>query len=301
VRPRLVAEVHDGLDGARLEGVLGAAAAVELLHTAFVIHDDVIDGDDLRRGRPSVAGRFRALALAQGASPGSAGAYAVSGAVLAGDLALGSALRVFAGLPVPPSVGSRVLGLVGQALATSAAGELADVRFTAVSQAPSDSELVDLAACKTAAYSFVLPMQLGAVLAGSDDDVVELVGHAGRSWGIAFQLYDDLAGMFDDSDVTGKDQAGDLREGKATLLTSHARTTPAWAVLEPLLGKPLVTPEELRRVRRALEQHGSRAHVESVAADHLRAGLTHAQQAGLRAESTHRITDLLGPRAEVAA
>jgi geranylgeranyl pyrophosphate synthase len=301
VRPRLVVEVHDGLGGTRPRAVLGAAAAVELLHTAFVIHDDVIDGDDLRRGRPSVAGRFRDLAAAQGASADSAGAYAVSGAVLAGDLALSAALRVFADLPVTPDVSGRVLRLVGQAVATSAAGELADVRFTLGGQRPTDDEVLDLAARKTAAYSFMLPMQLGAVLAGSDDDVVELVGRAGRSWGIAFQLYDDLAGMFDDTELTGKDHLGDLREGKATVLTSHARTTPAGPLLESVLGNPLVTVEDLHRVRRALEEHGSRAHAEAVAADHLRAGVSRAREAGICAETTDRITDLLGPRAEVVA
>ena len=60
VRPRLLADVHDGLGGRRREAVLGMATAIELLHTAFVIHDDLIDNDDLRRGRPSVPGRFRA-------------------------------------------------------------------------------------------------------------------------------------------------------------------------------------------------------------------------------------------------
>jgi geranylgeranyl diphosphate synthase type II len=301
VRPRLVRAVHEALGGTRHPAVLGAAAAVELLHTAFVIHDDVIDGDDLRRGRPSVPGRFRELARARGASPESAGAYAVSGAVLVGDLALSAALRAFGSLAVPADAGGRVLGLVGQAVATSATGELADVRLTLDGHVPTDEEVLDLAARKTAAYSFVLPMQLGAVLAGSGDDVVELLAQAGRSWGIAFQLLDDVAGLFDDTELTGKDHLGDLREGKATMLTCHARTTPAWAVLEPVLGSPLATTEDLHRVRRALEKHGSRAHVESAAADHLRAGAASAAEAGIGAETTRRLTDLLGSRTEVAA
>jgi geranylgeranyl diphosphate synthase type II len=199
-------------------------------------------------------------------------------------------------------VNSRSLELVSHALATSAAGELADVRYTLGGPFPSPQEVLELAARKTAAYSFTLPMQLGAVLAGADDRVVELVGEAGRCLGIAFQLYDDLAGMFADTDVSGKDAMGDLREGKITLLVCHARTTSAWTTLEPALGNPLVGIDRLRDVRRALEDSGTRAYVEAVAADHLRAGAAHARAAGIDVESNDRLmTLLMGQRSGVAA
>lgn len=302
LRPRLVAEVHDALGGRRPAAVIGAAAAVELLHTAFVVHDDLIDGDDLRRGRPSVPGRFRAAALAQDAGSSAAGAYATAGAVLAGDLALSGAWRTFAGLDIPAPLHGRLIGLVGQALATSAAGELADVRLTIGDQWPTAEEVLELAARKTAAYSFVLPMAVGALLAGAEDHVVDLIARAGRSFGIAYQLYDDLAGMFDSTEVSGKDARGDLREGKLTLLMCHARDTTAWTTVQPLLGSPLVTMEELHLVRRALEDSGSRTFVESAAEQHLRTGIAHAQEAGIDTAAEARLPTLLrGHRARVAA
>src|SRR4051794_6260985 len=149
LRPRLLAEVHNALGGKRQLAVLGAAAAVELLHTAFLVHDDLIDGDDLRRGAPSVPGRFRTEAAAKGASPDGATAYAVAGAVLAGDLALIGAMRAFATLDISPVVNSRSLELVSHALTTSAAGELADVRYTLGGRFPSPEEVLELAARKT--------------------------------------------------------------------------------------------------------------------------------------------------------
>lgn len=302
LRPWLLAEVHDALGGRRPRAVLGAAAAVELLHTAFLVHDDLIDGDDLRRGAPSVPGRFRADAVRRGAAAYAVDAYAAAGAVLAGDLALVAALRAFASLDLSPGVGARSLDLVSRALATSAAGELADVRYTLGGPLPSPEQVLELAARKTAAYSFTLPMQLGAVLAGADDRVVGLVGEAGRCLGVAFQLYDDLRGMFADAEVSGKEAGGDLREGKITLLVCHARTTPAWRTLEPCLGNPLVGGDRLREVRRALEDSGTRRHVEAVAADHLRAGAAHARDAGVGAEANDRLITLLtGRRAGVAA
>ena len=302
LRPRLLAEVHNALGGKRPLAVLSAAAAVELLHTAFLVHDDLIDGDDLRRGAPSVPGRFRADAARRGASADGAAAYAVAGAVLAGDLALVGAMRAFATLDISPVVNSRALELVSQALATSAAGELADVRYTLGGPFPTPDEVLELAARKTAAYSFTLPMQLGAVLAGADDRVVEQVGEAGRCLGVAFQLYDDLAGVFADTDVSGKDPVGDLREGKITLLVCHARTTPAWAVLEPALGDPLVGIDRLHDVRLALEDSGTRRYVEAIASDHLRDGIDHARSAGIDVEAGGRLlTIMLGRRSGVAA
>jgi geranylgeranyl diphosphate synthase type II len=302
LRPRLLAEVHESLGGTQRSSVLDAAAAVELLHTAFLVHDDLIDGDDLRRGAPSVPGRFRSTAMGAGASTDGAAAYAVAGAVLAGDLALSGALRAFAGLDVPRAVSSRLLDLVTCALATTAAGELADVRFTLGGRAPSAQEVLELAARKTAAYSFVLPMQVGAVLAGAEDEVVELVGEAGRCFGVAFQLYDDLAGMFADAEDSGKEAGGDLREGKYTLLVCHARSTSAWPVLESALGNPLVGPALLHDVRSALEESGSRSHVETVAAEHVRAGVTSAREAGIEMATDGGLMTLLsGRRAAVAA
>lgn len=276
LRPRLVVDAHDALGGYRHDAVVRAAAAVELLHTAFVVHDDLIDGDDVRRGRPSVPGRFRA------AGAGSS-TYAVAGSVLTGDLALTAALTAFARLDVPADTRARLLDLATHALTTSAVGELADVRLSLGSPAVTSEEVVELAYRKTAAYSFVLPLQVGAVLADADADVVAALGDAGRSLGIAFQLRDDLAGMFGDADVTGKDPAADLREGKLTLLVCQARGTSAWPCLERHWGDPTVTTADLDAVRRALEESGTRAAVEAVAAEHLRAGTALAARFGVGA------------------
>lgn len=301
VRPRLVALAHDGLGGRRHDAVLDAAAALELLHTAFVVHDDLIDGDDVRRGGPSVPGRFRADAALDGASPRGTDTYALAGAVLAGDLALGAALLALAGLDVPPATGRRLLALAGEALAVSAAGELADVRLTLGGAWPTVDDVLELAHRKTAAYSFVLPLQTGALLAGADDEVLTLLARAGRSLGIAFQLYDDLAGMFDDARTTGKDPLADLREGKLTLLVSHARGTSAWAELAPRWGDPAVTEHDLRTVRDALEAAGSHEHVAGVAGEHLRDGLADLESAGLGGTTTDWLMTLVGRCAKEAA
>ncbi|WP_181309581.1 polyprenyl synthetase family protein [Nocardioides campestrisoli] len=285
-RPWLLTTVHDAVahPPAPDEVVDRVAAAVELLHTAFVIHDDVIDHDDTRRGKPSVPGWFRADArsLARPDGPDGAGShgrgatedeevYTRAGALLAGDLALAAAVRAVATCGAGPDVVGRLLDLLDTTLHVSAAGELADVRLTLGDGLPTREESLEMAECKTAAYSFVLPMQAGAVLAGAEEHAVRALGEIGRRLGIAFQLHDDLQGVFGDAQTTGKDPLGDLREGKRTLLVVHASGTAQWSRIAGHLGDPELTEAQAVDVRAALVDSGSRAYVEELAARHLRA------------------------------
>jgi geranylgeranyl diphosphate synthase type II len=202
-------------------------------------------------------------------------------------------------LPATPRL--RLMELVTEALTTSATGELTDVRLSLGVAFPGYDEALELAYRKTAAYSFVLPMQAGAVLAGARAATIASLGEAGRALGIAFQLYDDLAGMFADSDTTGKDPLADLREGKPTLLLCHARDTAAWPEIEPRWGDADVTVADLLAVRRLLEDAGTREHVETVAAAHLREGLDEAKRSGVGVLAADWASTLLRIHTEVAA
>ena len=263
-RPALLTATHDALGGNCAFAALEVGAAVELLHTAFVIHDDVIDGDHTRRGRPNVSGTFRAHVLGDGASADEADDYGRTAAILAGDLALTTAVRTVATCGAPSEVVHRLLDLFDVALHTTAAGELADVRLTLDLAPASLSESVAMEANKTGAYSFSLPLQAGAVLAGADEATVDRLGEAGQVLGIAFQLVDDLIGVFGDSSLSGKSSTGDLRTRKQTPLLVHARSSPQWEQVRLLLGREL-DDEELAEARRLLTASGSRRFVEELA------------------------------------
>lgn len=267
-RPVLLVAVHESLGGRLFGPAAEVAAAVELLHTALVIHDDVIDGDDVRRGRLNVSGTFRARGADRAATDELAEAYGRTAGILAGDLALASALRAVATCDAPSEVVGQLLDLFDSALHTSAAGELADVRF-ALGAGPrvSVDESLAMEQQKTSAYSFVLPLQAGAVLAGAEGETVALLGEAGRLLGIAFQLNDDLLGVFGDPAQTGKSVTSDLRTGRQTPLLTHAQGTSHWARIHPLVGRELAEGE-LAEVRRLLTECGSRGHVEELMATH---------------------------------
>jgi geranylgeranyl diphosphate synthase type II len=267
-RPALVLAAHEALGGRRMDAAIQVGAAVQLLHAAFVIHDDVIDGDDVRRGRLNVSGTFRAEALSSGAAPDDASGLGRAAGILAGDLALAAAVRAVATCGAPPDVVALLLDLVDSALHITSAGELADVRLSLGVETVSLAESLVMEEQKTSAYSFSLPLQAGAVLAGAGERVVDGLGAVGRDMGVAFQLADDLVGVFGDPAVTGKSTTSDLRTRKQTPLLVHARSTPEWTRIRPYVGRDL-TDAELVEVRRLLTTSGSRRFVEDLAESRL--------------------------------
>ncbi len=302
-RPALLVAAHDALDGASTAAAVQTGAAVELLHTALVIHDDVIDGDDVRRGRPNVSGTFHAYAVAAGAGEDEAAALGRTAGILAGDLALAAAIRAVATCGAPPEVTHRLLDLFDAAIHVTAAGELADVRMSLSIGAASLPESLAMEEQKTSAYSFALPLQAGAVLAGADDVTVDRLGEAGRVLGIAFQLADDLLGVFGDPSRTGKSATGDLRAGKQTPLLAHARSTTDWDRIAPYVGRDL-SADELDEARRLLTAAGSRQYVEELAAAHHAAACTVVQELGLSLDLLASVTtrpEVLADGDEVAA
>jgi geranylgeranyl diphosphate synthase type II len=123
-------------------------------------------------------------------------------------------------------------------------------------------------------------MQAGAVLAGAGDATVARLGEAGRLAGIAFQLADDLLGVFGDPARTGKSTTSDLRTRKQTPLLTHARSTPEWERIRPYVGRDL-DERELDEVRHLLTVSGSRRFVEELARDHLAEARAAAIEAGV--------------------
>ncbi|GEL93717.1 polyprenyl synthetase family protein [Cellulomonas composti] len=292
LRPALVAAAYRAYGGTDPAPAAHVGEAVELLHGAFVMHDDVIDHDEVRRGRPNVVGTFARRARGAGAAGGPADDYARAAGILAGDLALVAAARGFATTPAPAPVVARLLDLLDEAVTASAAGELRDVRLALRLERPDLAETLAVTHLKTAAYSFCLPLRAGALLAGADDTALVRLDELGRLAGVAFQLQDDLVGVFGDPRVTGKSALGDLREGKVTALVAHAATTPWWTRIEPHLGDPDLSTAQAGAVRRALEDCGARAFVAELAAAHLGAARDLAARAGLPDEL---LVAVLGP------
>jgi geranylgeranyl diphosphate synthase type I len=208
------------------EPVLTVGAALELIQACALIHDDVIDRSERRRGRPAT---HRAVAKqhADAGLHGDSEHFGVSAAVLLGDLALAWADDLF-------TAGAAELGAVGRSLPVWRAmrtevlsGQLLDLVATAAVTTDAASQAADAMRVnrfKTAAYTVERPLHLGAELAGAGAETVAALRSYGADVGVAFQLRDDLLGVYGDPAVTGKPAGDDLLEGKRTLLLATARS-----------------------------------------------------------------------------
>lgn len=264
-RPRMVFAAYQALGGSDLEAAAYIGAAFELLHTALIVHDDVIDGDFVRRGAPNIAGSFRARARSAGASEKDAEHRGISAAVIAGDLALFNAYRLIDRSGVGDATRERLLQVMDDALFASAAGELIDVDFSWIPEVPRVDDILAMERLKTAVYSFECPLQAGAILAGSDEEVVATLGEFGREIGIAYQLVDDLLGVFGTEAETGKTTVGDLREGKRTVLIAYATALASWDQHSAVFGDPGLSDDDAATLRAHLVDCGAKGFAEGLA------------------------------------
>ncbi|MEW2390880.1 polyprenyl synthetase family protein [Streptomyces venezuelae] len=262
-----------GAGPGRADAALRIAAGLELIQTCALVHDDVMDGSPLRRGRDAVhvdlqnqygpyEKRRSGTAAAQGQGFGTAAA------ILAGDLALSWADDVVAATVLDAVRAPRVRGLWRAMRAEMVAGQYLDLRAQATG-ARSMTAAVRTAVLKTALYSVERPLALGAALAGADDATTGALCSAGRCAGIAFQLRDDLLGAFGDPGETGKPSGDDIRDGKGTYLlavaTARAEAAAdhdALALLDRCVGRADLTDDDVRRVREAFVTTGARGIVE---------------------------------------
>lgn len=250
VRSALFEATYDACGGDDPAVRVRTGEALELLHEAFLVHDDLVDGDDHRRGHLNLQGRTRARVVARGAQSGAAGHVATAGGLLGGDLLLVAAMGQFARLPLPAPLLDAALTEVERAVVASIAGEYADVHGAAVPETTGCDRALAIGAAKTAAYTVTLPLVLGALLAGAEGSTIGALREVGRRLGTAYQVVDDVLGVFGDPAVTGKSNEGDLLRRAPTILLSFAATTEAWpridAALDPTSPDPDVARELLR-------------------------------------------------------
>jgi geranylgeranyl diphosphate synthase, type I len=239
-----------------------AAAALELLHASALVHDDFMDASDTRRGRPSTHKAFEAFHHDNGWSS-DAEQYGAAAAILLGDLLLSWSDELLRTCGLPDDVVRAALGFFDTTRSEVIAGQFLDVSIQARGESDVDQAMRVLR-YKSAKYSIERPLHVGAALAGGSDDVLRALTEFGLPLGEAFQLRDDLLGVFGDPDVTGKPAGDDLTEGKRTVLVALAlESAPAYDAkrLDQMLGTAVST-EEVAYLREVIESSGAHADVE---------------------------------------
>ncbi|SDU95293.1 geranylgeranyl diphosphate synthase, type I [Microlunatus sagamiharensis] len=281
-----------------LGALLDAAASFDLLHASALVHDDVMDSSDVRRGRPAAHRRFEALhdeAGWLGDGPG----FGRAGAILLGDLLIMWSAQLLGEAGLADDARRRAQPLVDRMRTEVTCGQYLDMLVQAqplTRWLPEVDGRVDLRVAladvdrvtehKSARYTVVRPLQAGAAIGGADDRLLERLAAYGSPLGRAFQLRDDLLGVFGDPAVTGKPAGDDLREGKRTAIVAHAyaRTDDAGrGLLVALLGDPDLGPDGVARLQELVQSSGAAAEVEAT--------IEAAYEESLAALETAEVTD----------
>lgn len=256
-----------GAGGDDGEEILHAAAAMELFQAAALIHDDVMDGSDTRRGMPAVHRRYAAL-HAGSSWTGDSERFGLAGAVLAGDLCLAWSDELFTASGLDPHRLARGRGPFDRMRTELMAGQYLDILEQAVAS-PDPSDAVTRARrvirYKSAKYTIEEPLLIGATLAGAPPSLLASYSAYGLPLGEAFQLRDDVLGVFGDPSLTGKPAGDDLREGKRTVLiaeTLRAADAGQATLVHGLLGHPDLDAAGVDAMRDVIVATGALAAVE---------------------------------------
>jgi geranylgeranyl diphosphate synthase, type I len=247
------------------DAALRASAGLEFLQACALIHDDVMDGSDTRRGLPAAHRRFAGVHR-DAEWLGSPESFGIGAAILLGDLCLSWADEVLLTSGFPADALARAKAVYDEMRTELMAGQYLDLLEQARGGGSVERAL-QVVRYKSAKYTIERPLHLGAALAGADESVVAAYSGYGLPLGEAFQLRDDILGVFGDPEETGKPAGDDLREGKRTVLIAIAveRSTPEQAsVIRRHLGDPGLDADGVATLREVITDTGSLAHTETL-------------------------------------
>jgi geranylgeranyl diphosphate synthase type I len=254
-----------GAGGADCEQAITVATSLELLQACALIHDDVMDGSDTRRGMPAAHRRFATLHRGN-AWLGSPEGFGVGAAILLGDLCLSWADELLMSCGLPPRSLMRGKPFYDVMRTELMAGQYLDLLEQARGGG-SAARAMRVVRFKAAKYTIERPLHLGAALAGASTELTVAYSGYGLPLGEAFQLRDDILGVFGDPAQTGKPAGDDLREGKRTVLVATAveEASPAQAaVLRRRLGDPALDAAGVDELREIIVSTGALTHVEAL-------------------------------------
>jgi geranylgeranyl diphosphate synthase type I len=240
-----------------------AGAAMELFQSAFLVHDDIMDRDMVRRGMPAVHAQYAAVCADVNLRDASHIGEALG--ICAGDIAIFLAFEILARLESGGDVKNRLIGRFCRELQYVGLAQMADVYNGAARRPLSREEILSLYRYKTGRYTFSLPFAAGLVLAGADEAVVEDFVLLGEKLGILFQIKDDELGIWADEGELGKPVGSDICENKKTLyreILFRRAEEPARSRLAGIFGGCEPSAENLAFVRTLLEDLGVRGEVE---------------------------------------
>jgi len=241
------------------ENALKAAAAIELIHSSLLIHDDIMDRDDTRRGQPAIHYQYETLGIENDFR--NSKHYGLSMGICVGDIAFFLAMELISSINVDDKFRKEIDKVFFDTICKVGLAQMQDVNFEYLKNDVSENEILSVYRYKTARYTFSLPLMIGALLSGQDNNIVHKLGIIGEDMGIVFQIKDDELGIFGDETDLGKSVGIDIRDNKKTLYRSYllsASTESEQHILNKIFGNSDITEGDIQLVRDMIVGKGIR-------------------------------------------
>ena len=268
VRGALVLLLHGVFGGSSTEAARQTAAAMELIQAAFLIHDDIMDRDYVRRGHPTINAQYQSEG--HNFKFGDPEHYGNSMGICAGDIAFFLAMRLLADLDASAEIRNKILLYSSRTIVSTAVAQMQDVSsgtsLLPGASAGVEADVLNLYRYKTGRYSFSLPFVCGAILAGQDARIQNHLETVGDELGILYQIRDDELGLFADEESIGKPSGSDIREGKQTLhmiylMKALSDSETEW--LSELTGASRLSAEDIQRLRTITNDRGIKKKIDA--------------------------------------
>lgn len=294
IRPKIVLMSYIAFGGDDYSSVAPVACAQELLHFSMLIHDDIIDRDIVRYGVDNITGTYEKLYTPFVFDASDRLHYANSAAIMAGDLMIASAHKLINDSSLGNDKKIAAQSIMYQSIFDVAGGELLDTESSFRPIGAIDA--LKIAHFKTASYSFVGPFLTGASLAGASKKDLATLRDLAVHVGIAYQLTDDLLGIFGDEAKTGKSNTGDLREGKRTHLidlTLKKLSPKQLLVFQANFGKHDVTDAALASLKEIIIETGAKYECEQLIDQYISQARKSLQMLALSKSSHEQFSELV--------
>lgn len=273
IRGSTLLAMYEVLSGRKpSQSIIEAACALEILQTALVIHDDILDRSSKRRGKPTLQMQYREILKNHGDNNSHT---ADMFALCIGDLCFHWADEILASALADNKYKAKVSVYISRELQIVQLAQMTDMDYSGTYD-PTDKEILDLYKYKTARYTFAMPLTLAAILSGKNKPTVSFLEVAGEKMGVLFQLVDDDIGIFGSSDVTGKPVFSDIEENKKTLLRRTLLDKAGEGEKSNILsvyGSGNITERDLLYIRTIVVKSGAREAMEELM-NHLELELT---------------------------
>jgi len=244
--------------GSSVNKILPVSLGIELLHNFLLIHDDVIDNDDTRRGKPTVHRLFSKKGNEH---------FGKSKAIVIGDIGAFLGYELITNVDFPKKRTGKAISTLNDLLLKTMYGEMLDVEFDRKSKV-SWNDILKVRTYKTAYYTFVMPLSVGAILGGGRKSMLDSIEQYAVPVGIAFQLADDILGVFGDPKRTGKSNESDIKDGKKTFLYARSLDQSGKLDREYLTkwyGEKSLTEGRIKQIRTIMEKAGEPRYSREVA------------------------------------